>query len=168
MWEPFFLRLCNYGFLPVHTLEAAHDKSYVHGDIKLDNIILPMNGKLTPYLVDFGHTRHKGTEGAERSLAVGTLPFMSVNAHKEMCELAIQICCSLCDILPAYGRRDDILSLVYTLIYLYHGTLPWYHCKDADQCLKLDFEHWPQLDTGLRSLLQVCSTSEHFSASLSF
>lgn len=65
-------------------MEAAHDKSYVHGDIKLDNIILPMNGKLRPYLVDFGHTRHKGTEGAERSLAVGTLPFMSVNAHKEM------------------------------------------------------------------------------------
>jgi hypothetical protein len=40
---------------------------------------------------------------------VGTALFASMNAHKGM-ELS---------------RRDDIESLIYTLIYLHVGTLPW-------------------------------------------
>ena len=40
---------------------------------------------------------------------VGTALFASINAHKG----------------SELSRRDDIESLVYTLIYLITGTLPW-------------------------------------------
>ncbi|KAH0834707.1 kinase-like domain-containing protein [Lanmaoa asiatica] len=129
----------------VHTLQAIHEKGYVHRDVKPDNIMLPLDGKLRPHLVDFGHARRyeEAKEGKHGSLhTVGTLPFMSIIVHEGM----------------PYGRRDDILSFVYTLIYLSHGTLPWYRCESASQCLKkrLSFRPSqlnPPLDAGLQSLL---------------
>ncbi|KAH7919960.1 kinase-like protein [Leucogyrophana mollusca] len=112
----------------IKTLRGVHEKGYVHRDVKPDNLMLPVDGSLEPYLVDFGDAkRYEELEVGEYESfgAVGTVPFMSVNVHKGM----------------RHGRRDDMVSLAYTLIYLAHGTLPWYGCKDGRQCAeqKRDF-----------------------------
>ncbi len=94
-----------------------HKTGFLHRDIKPQNILL---GREEPhaqkiFLVDFGLANQYLTdEGAHIPKAkynsvVGTAIFASVNAHNGK-ELA---------------RRDDLESLVYTLLYLFKGNLPW-------------------------------------------
>ncbi|KAA6382996.1 MAG: putative Tau tubulin kinase 1 [Streblomastix strix] len=51
----------------------------------------------------------------------GTIKYASINAHlgKEL------------------GRNDDLMSLIYILVELYTGTLPWGNVNDPDEVLRL-------------------------------
>ena len=54
--------------------------------------MLPLNGELQPYLVDFGDAQcfqdsELETRKHETRHIVGTLPFVSINVHKGMREL---------------------------------------------------------------------------------
>lgn len=48
---------------------------------------------------------------------VGTIKFSSINTM-----LGLE-----------YSRRDDLISLGYTLIYLLKGTLPWFSLQITDK-----------------------------------
>lgn len=69
------------------------------------------------YLIDFGlsiqyideNGIHIKPASKNYTSVVGTALFASINAHQG----------------GEISRRDDIESLVYTLLYLYLGTLPW-------------------------------------------
>jgi serine/threonine protein kinase len=69
------------------------------------------------FLIDFGlsvpfvddNNVHQPQEEHNYSTVVGTALFASINAHQG----------------KNLSRRDDIESLVYTLIYLLTGKLPW-------------------------------------------
>lgn len=98
-------------------IELIHSKHYIHRDIKPENFItgLNSNGNLI-YLIDFGLAKKYYNESCslhipykEEKAFAGTLEFASRNAH-----LGVQM-----------SRRDDLESLMYTIIYLYTGTLPW-------------------------------------------
>lgn len=58
---------------------------------------------------------------AQKEGLVGTPRFASVNAHEE----------------KEQSRKDDLLSLGYTLIYLYQGILPWINLPIEDPEKKL-------------------------------
>lgn len=49
----------------------------------------------------------------EANKAVGTLGYMSVDAHLG----------------KLLGRKDDLESLIYTILYFITGTLPWMNMK---------------------------------------
>jgi len=108
-------------------LEDLHTLGFVHRDIKPQNILLgPKTSKEEHnkiFLVDFGLSNQYLTDSGDHiedtpdsryASVVGTAIFASINAH-----MGIEI-----------TRRDDVESLVYTLIYLLVGTLPW---KNLDQ-----------------------------------
>jgi serine/threonine protein kinase len=98
-------------------LEYCHSKQFLHRDVKPDNFLLGRNEKSDyVYIIDYGlakkyiepktgyHIPMKQGKGL-----TGTSRYTSINIH-----LGIES-----------SRRDDIEGLLYVLIYLFHGKLPW-------------------------------------------
>lgn len=100
------------GLQVVDRLEALHRIGYLHRDVKPDNLAIGLNEKSKViYLFDFGLAHPVGAEKPqeEKGKVVGTLGFMSCRAHEG----------------KDLGPADDIESLIYTLLYLAEGSLPW-------------------------------------------
>ena len=135
--------VCLIGKEMVKRLESMHDKGLLHRDLKPNNLTWGnynnsynnifninlqennnINNKLdinTIFLIDFGlscsfyehglTTRHyKIKKGFN---FVGTLRYASLNSHKGIRQ----------------GRRDDLESMMYILIYFLKGKLPWQDIK---------------------------------------
>ena len=104
------------GLQAVDRIEALHKIGYIHRDIKPDNLLIGPDGlEKTIYLIDFGLSKriNESRSSSQKNQAVGTLGYMSCRAHLGLEET------------PA----DDMEALVYTLIYLMCGTLPWMKVK---------------------------------------
>jgi hypothetical protein len=77
------------------------------------------------FLIDFGLVRlfrepatYLHIPYSTKHSAVGMLPFVSINGQQGY----------------AQSRRDDMESLVYTIIFLAHGNLPWIRlCSQSDE-----------------------------------
>ena len=99
----------------IETIEFIHSKSFVHRDISTNNFLIGLGKNCSRiYLTDFGMAK-KLTNGfcqqpvrIQRPL-IGTPRFASIAAHRGQ-ELS---------------RKDDLESLVYVLLYLIRGSLPW-------------------------------------------
>jgi serine/threonine protein kinase len=108
-----FMRLCLYSF-KLLILESLHGQHYIHLDVKPDNFALGI-GKLSNhvYLFDFGIAQLFRNPATRRhfngSGVIGTIRYSSINCHLGLTP----------------SRRDDLESLVYTIVYLAKGSLPW-------------------------------------------
>jgi serine/threonine protein kinase len=91
-----------------------HDRHYVHLDVKPDNFALGI-GKLSNqvFLIDFGLAqlfRNPATRShIMQPSVIGTVRYSSINCHLGLTP----------------SRRDDLESLVYVIVYLAKGSLPW-------------------------------------------
>jgi serine/threonine protein kinase len=93
-----------------------HEHGFVHRDIKPSNFLLRTGCKCPLVLIDFGLSRRyidpeTGAPVPERSSAGfrGTSKYASLTAHR----------------LRDQGPRDDMVSWVYSLVEMLHGSLPW-------------------------------------------
>ena len=111
-----FIHLCLLLF-KVSILESLHDRHYVHLDIKPDNFALGI-GELSNqvFLIDFGLAQlfrnpatRSHTVQIDRSSTIGTIRYSLINCHLGLTP----------------SRRDDLESLVYVIVYLVKGSLPW-------------------------------------------
>jgi len=95
-------------------INHIHSKGVVHRDIKPDNFLVKINTNML-YTIDMGLCKKFiDVEGQHIPLVrtkkfVGTLRYASLNSHRGL-ELS---------------RRDDLESIMYVLIYLIKGKLPW-------------------------------------------
>ena len=120
------------GIRGLQRLEALHETGFVHRDVKPQNLLLagrPGEGKGDElYLVDFGlskrfvtaagtHVRRSGG----RTKMTGTPRFASIHTHEGWTPT----------------RRDDVEGLLYTLIYLYKGSLPWQGLAAPNKAAKM-------------------------------
>uniref|UniRef100_A0A0A9Y1P1 non-specific serine/threonine protein kinase n=1 Tax=Lygus hesperus TaxID=30085 RepID=A0A0A9Y1P1_LYGHE len=122
----------------ISRLEYVHRAYYIHRDLKPDNFLI---GRLHPkriYIVDFGLScRYVTKENTLRDMVtgknfVGTSRYASMRTHQGFSQ----------------GRRDDIEQLVYVLIYMYRGRLPWsgLNVKDRDEKERIIGERKAKLD----------------------
>jgi len=102
-------------------IEQLHAKLFLHRDIKPDNFLVGTGDKAdVVHIIDFGlakkyivtktgyHIPLKTGKGL-----TGTSRYTSLNTHNGL----------------EQGRRDDVEGLLYVLVYLFHGFLPWMKVK---------------------------------------
>ncbi len=126
----FSLQTCMMlGISFIEAIEPVHKAGIVHRDIKPANLLMDYtfpHGKI--HLVDFGLSKqYRDNNGNHLPyktglMRVGSLRYMSKYTHQGV----------------EASRRDDLYSLIYVLIYLYVGDLPW---KGVIKDLTLDQKH---------------------------
>ncbi|KAG2136386.1 casein kinase I [Suillus clintonianus] len=107
----------NLGIQLLSHLEYIHSNNYVHCDIKPQNVLMGLGHlKHTAFIIDFGIAKEYWDTATrvhipfrQNQRLTGTPAFASINNH-----LGVDL-----------GRRDDLESLTYMLIYLLRGSLPW-------------------------------------------
>lgn len=102
----------------LYVIEGVHSKGFLHRDLKPDNIMVgkhPNKDQQQLYLIDYGLSRkYTMSDGKHipyssfRSFA-GTPRYASIQAH----------------MVGEQGRRDDLESMMYVMIFLAKGSLPW-------------------------------------------
>jgi len=111
----------------VQIIQAVHERGFVHRDIKPPNFMTGPSPGPDPnetenktdkiFLIDFGMSRtyiddktkaHRCNKIRTTGI-IGTPRYVSINVH-DGCE-------------PS--RRDDLISIMYVLVYLVKGRLPW-------------------------------------------
>tara|TARA_B100000508_G_C11461652_1_gene279529 strand:- start:1021 stop:1833 length:813 start_codon:yes stop_codon:yes gene_type:complete len=119
--------VCQLGQQMIYLLKSLHSQGILHRDIKPGNFVFSKNAKSLK-LIDFGLSKvylinnvHIPIKEGYKML--GTAKYASLNIHHGI----------------EYSRRDDIESMIYTLIELYKGVLPWGYCicKDKQDTYKI-------------------------------
>lgn len=113
----------------ISRIEFIHSKNIIHRDLKPDNFVIGSDKNAHKvYLIDFGlakkfmnskneHIKYKDGKGL-----TGTARYASVSTHLGVDQT----------------RRDDLESMLYVLIYLVKGNLPWQNLKAKNQKEKYD------------------------------
>ncbi|KAH9387158.1 casein kinase 1 [Nematocida major] len=103
----------------VDQVQKLHAIGYVHRDLKPDNFLIGRDPRKI-FLIDLGmakefvkHGQHS-YNGTGKKLT-GTPRYASVNAHKGY----------------DLGRKDDLESIGYIILYLLKGKLPWQGLKES-------------------------------------
>lgn len=104
-------------------LESIHNRGVVHRDIKPENILMGRSDKTNQcYMVDFGISKiYRDSNGIhipyrDKKSFIGTTRYASISAHS-----GIEI-----------SRKDDLESLIYVLVFLFKGHLPWQNLKVSE------------------------------------
>lgn len=115
----------------ISRIANCHVRNVLHRDIKPENFVVDSNDNSFLYLIDFNLGKlfsspsvpHIPYRVRSPQYSVGNVQFLSVNVHKGV----------------EQSRRDDLISIGYSLIYLAKGSLPWSGMRSRDFDCRLDY-----------------------------
>ena len=148
----------------ISRLKHIHSHNFIHQDIKLDNILTSIgNEQDAIFLIDFciaqryhNPLSHIHIPMQENLHLVGTPTFTSINSH-----LGLQLSCC-----------NNIEFLAFTLIFLYHGSLPWLIPDGKSPLLLIISDHKQQFlvdwDTSAHDTPIKLAITLHHACSLTF
>jgi len=117
-----------FGLQMFKRIKSVHNMGIIHRDIKPDNFVIKSNKDNFLFLIDFGLSKlyiknNIHIDCLENRKLIGTVKYVSINIHNGYTP----------------SRRDDIESIIYILIYLLNGSLPWetISCDNKDEKYKL-------------------------------
>ncbi|CCI40648.1 unnamed protein product [Albugo candida] len=135
-------------------LQYLHTKNILFVDVKPANFMLNRVNESRVYCVDFGISdRYVTAAGKHKEYRigaiVGTPTFLSLNCHEG----------------ATPSRRDDIEGLLYVIIYLMRGNLPWQKATSDQEGARMKrsiplqklCESLPQEWTGLLQQSRACA-----------
>ena len=120
--KPFSLKtVCVLGIEMIKRIQYIHSKYYIHRDIKPDNFMVGRGqNEKKIYIIDFGLAKKYYSVSKAQHIKfitgknlIGTARYCGRNAHRGY----------------EQGRRDDIESIGYVLMYFLLGVLPWQGLK---------------------------------------
>jgi serine/threonine protein kinase len=129
IYKHYLKNVLKYTITIIEIIEKIHERGVIHRDIKPENFMISQLGlqdqqdheyheepaKLKRlHIIDFGLSRIYIKDDAhipnkQNSSIVGTMRYISTHIHEG----------------NVYSRRDDIISILYVIIYLLKGKLPW-------------------------------------------
>eukprot|EP00747_Dinoflagellata_sp_TGD_P078716 gnl/TRDRNA2_/TRDRNA2_160198_c0_seq1.p1 gnl/TRDRNA2_/TRDRNA2_160198_c0~~gnl/TRDRNA2_/TRDRNA2_160198_c0_seq1.p1 ORF type:complete len:402 (-),score=58.40 gnl/TRDRNA2_/TRDRNA2_160198_c0_seq1:139-1224(-) len=136
----------------ISCIEFVHKNHYVYRDVKPENFVMGLGNKANRvHVIDFGLSkkyRHPETlkhiSYAENKRMCGTVKYVSVRTQKG----------------AEQGRRDDLESIGYVLVYFLKGTLPWSNLrmkgKEGDTVTPVDRVLQSKMSTKLHELCKGC------------
>jgi len=113
--------VCSIGIEMIKRIKFVHSKYHIHRDIKPDNFMTGREKEDNKiYIIDFGLAKKYYSVSKKSHIKfrtgknlIGTARYCGRNAHKGY----------------EQGRRDDIESIGYVLMYFLNGILPWQGLK---------------------------------------
>ena len=119
--------ICCIGIQCFERLKSIHSKNYIYRNIKPENFKIGLNDPNVIYLQNFylcekykSDTTNKHAKLTLSNKIVGTQRYGSIDALKGLRQ----------------GRKDDLESLCYMLIYFFLGKLPWQDIKAETEAEK--------------------------------
>lgn len=112
--------VCEVGLQMIDLLEEVHKRGVMHRDIKPDNFLLGLGSAADQlHIIDFGlakgwrDSKGKHIPFRDGKSLTGTARYCSIPTHKG----------------HEQGRRDDMESVAYVMLYFLKGRLPWQGIK---------------------------------------
>uniref|UniRef100_A0A915JZM7 Sister chromatid cohesion protein DCC1 n=1 Tax=Romanomermis culicivorax TaxID=13658 RepID=A0A915JZM7_ROMCU len=110
------------------SVQAVHNVNFVHRDIKVSNFAFKSSHLSRLVIFDFGSAKRYRSSDGQLVSFLGDVPFIgnplfaSMNALSRINHAGVPFGKDQC-------RVDDLWSLLYVLVILFTGSLPWQHAS---------------------------------------